>query len=146
MFFLETTLREAYASSFDLGKLFRRPEVGIEFPNLSSDVIVQRPQPWTPSLRDLQLPHCLLFAQWLLISNATERKLITLASGEKCSQKIKKTKFRMCIWEREGDRFLTLFIYFCKYFMILFLQHWEKLRVWFQRKQQKVRAKGERER
>lgn len=53
----ESVVAVVFASLFDLLELFLRAKLGIELPDLPADVIVERSQPWIPSLGNLQLPH-----------------------------------------------------------------------------------------
>lgn len=56
----ESILCEGVSCFLDGGELLRGPEERVELPSLPSDVIIGRPQPWTVSVADLQLPHYLV--------------------------------------------------------------------------------------
>lgn len=60
MFVGESILCEGVSCFLDGGELLRGPEERVELPSLPSDVIIGRPQPWTVSVADLQLPHYLV--------------------------------------------------------------------------------------
>lgn len=53
----ESVVAEVFASLLDLLELLWRAELGIELPDMPADVIVERSQPWIPSLGNLELPH-----------------------------------------------------------------------------------------